>query len=566
MNVGYIRKQLIVSLLSFWWLSISYANEITTTLERSETTQDTPVHVSYTLTDPNEDVTPDFSPLEQDFTIVGRSKRKQMILLNGSKKIIEAWNLALLPKKSGILSLPSIRFGSLTSQTQSIKVSAKSVSNRTAQQSLILDATTDTTHPLVQGQVIYTLKLYYNVPIARAALTEPQIAHALLLRLGDDKRYQAQYKGHLYQVLERSYAIFPQQSGQLVIEPPTFKGVVLDQATEFDDPLLNNQGTITELTAQKITLAVKPVPQVALNFPWLPAKNLKLMETWPQLPNEIKIGTPITREITLSAEGLTADQLPELPLPSINQVNIYPDQIQKQDGIHDKQVVGQRQQRITYIPTTAGTITLPSFTIHWWDTTSNELKTATLPSKVLQVQANNHLALATTLTTEQTQTTPESIKPLIPQHTSPKNSLPWILCGVLSGLWLATVGLWWYYHRRKPSSVLPSITSNPSLQTIQRNLKISCHENHPNQAKNYLLQWAALQWPEHPPQNLQAITQLLQDKTLSEQITLLDQTLYAPIKNLWDGSKLWQAFTHLTFHPAPKSREILPKLYPNEIN
>jgi hypothetical protein len=76
-----------------------------------------------------------------------------------------------------------------------------------------------------------------------------------------------------------------------------------------------------------ITFDVKPKPDnYPLDATWLPANNINIAETWSQSPEQFKVGEPITRTVTLAAEGLSAEQLP--PIFSEQEVDgfkFYPD-------------------------------------------------------------------------------------------------------------------------------------------------------------------------------------------------------------------------------------------------
>ncbi len=55
---------------------------------------------------------PDFSPLEQNFEILGRSQNQSIQMINGNVTRQTNWALMLMAKNNGAFQIPAIRFGS----------------------------------------------------------------------------------------------------------------------------------------------------------------------------------------------------------------------------------------------------------------------------------------------------------------------------------------------------------------------------------------------------------------------------------------------------------------------
>ena len=96
------------------------------------------------------------------------------------------------------------------------------------------------------------------------------------------KQYKKYHEGKMYEIIERRYAIFPQESGQLTISPPVLTGHKITTNTQQTGSIYNQLARLStkpvRYQADTITLEVKPQPQ---NFPskhWLPAKDIKIDE------------------------------------------------------------------------------------------------------------------------------------------------------------------------------------------------------------------------------------------------------------------------------------------------
>ena len=80
---------------------------------------------------------------------------------------------------------------------------------------------------------------------------------------------------------------------------------------------------------------------------WLPARNVSLQATLESLSLEAHVGDPITVDLKLQADGLTAAQLPDLSallkLPS--GLKAYPDQPNLKDDHRDRTSSAPRSER-----------------------------------------------------------------------------------------------------------------------------------------------------------------------------------------------------------------------------
>ena len=130
---------------------------------------------------------------------------------------------------------------------------------------------------------------------------------------------------------------------------------------------------------------MKPKPAGA-NDPWLPAKNVVLADRWTPVTKELTVGEPITWTLMLSVQGLSESQLPEIKLPDIKGLQLYPDTPQKERKIDEKGILGQRIEKYAVIPSVEGPITIPEVRLSWWNTETDKMETTFLSSKTFNVR------------------------------------------------------------------------------------------------------------------------------------------------------------------------------------
>jgi hypothetical protein len=268
----------------------------------------------------------------------------------------------------------------------------------------------------------------------------------------------------------------------------------------------------------------------------LPADSVELLEQWPPDLSKLVAGEPVTRSITLVASGLTAAQLPEIDLPTINGIKQYPDQPVLQDSRSSKGMRAQRVQKVALIPMAPGLYRVPEISVKWWNRVNGEVETATLPARNLVVDPA-------------VDTNPTPIEPALPADglpaevadTPPTNRF-WVWLSLLLGLgWAVSLVYWWIGLRRNASlveSMGETIDTRMSLSAAQRALHEACERDDAAAARLALLAWGQA---VVAPQSIANLGQLgsLFGEELGREIETLNQSLYAVERDTWQGRSLW---------------------------
>lgn len=513
---------------------------------------------------------PDFSPLQQDFEILSRNQSESMKFINGNFSKKTRWRLRAMAKRSGTLTIPSIQFDNDNSPTINISVNKQSntTNSAPANMEIFIETETDRQTVYVQQQVLYTIRFYRAVNISGASMSEPSFSNAevVIEKLGDDASYETQRNGRRYIVIERKYALFPQQSGDITIEPVTLDAQVASPARSGFDPFGQNS-TTKRLKSDNITLKVEPIPSNMRNQAWLPASDLQLTENWSQQADNFTVGEPVTRTLTLKADGLTAAQLPSLAMADMQGFKAYPDQPRLNDKLGNRGINGTRQEKIALIPTQAGKLTLPEIRINWWNVNTNKIESVTLPARTMQVQpsvssvqTNPAAAISQPAAIVTETTTPAEI--LTVSHA---DSGFYSKLSILFGLgWLTTIIAWLISRSSNTANNTDNSTSKQLPKASLNAVKKACLGNNPQQSKTELLNWARRHWPDNPPANISEIGNRLNEATQQE-IKHLNQALYGSASDNWQGSQLWQQLSvaeKTTTAKHRKKEDILVPLYP----
>lgn len=528
-------------------LENTWASSITATVDRDPVRLDESFTLVFDVDGPV-DSDPDFRSLERDFDILHRSQSTNMNFSNGQVSNTKQWTLVLMPKRLGELAIPSIPFGKDRSPMLRVTViSAQHAQPDKRSEDLFLEVDAEPRRTFVQAQILYTARLYRAVTIENATLTEPTLtdADAVIKKLGEDRTFQTQRDGRRYQVVERRYVLFPQKSGILTIDPVVFQGQIVPPRRSFFSP---RSSQTKRVRSDAITLTIDPIPASFQGATWLPSRSLQLAEAWPQNPPQFIVGEPVTRTLSVVAEGLTSAQLPVIDVtvpPSIKQ---YPDQPVHEDKETHQGITGLRVEKVALIPSQPGRLTLPAIEIPWWNMHTNAMEIAMLPEQSILVEPGVGVTGGGGNQRQLSQETPSgslsSLPPYVTQIQTSTQGLgvwPW-LTGFLAIGWLVTGVLWWRYRqgaRFVSKDGRQKIAG--SRRSVERDLKQACERGDAQAAKAALLEWGKLQWPNSMPKTIGDIGER-SSEPFREEIRRLNHALYSYESVVWEGEALWSVF------------------------
>lgn len=488
---------------------------------------------------------PDLEPLQEDFEILNTQQSNQMQIINGRMASNTDWHIALAPKRSGQFTIPALTLDNASSQPINIKVEAQNQSAQSGGQSVFVEVETDKDSAYVQEQIIVTIRLFTAVPLSNIELQPLALTDAVVTSL-DEKQYQTNLNGRAHAVVETRYAIFPQTSGELVI-PSLHYNVTAgsSQRDMWGQMRSNRSSNLLRLRTEEQNLTIKTIPSSFAGKPWLPAANVTLSEHWSASTEQLKIGEPVTRSITITAEGLTAGQIAPIIQTPVEGLTFYPDQAQNEDQNTTKGVVGKRVETLAIVPNKGGSFTLPAVEVEWWDTTSNSVRKATLPEKKVVVEHDVALQSSSTGGSLEEDTlefiphpqTPETAAARAGWQQSPVWLLTWAIVASFTTLLFAS--LWWRGKNRDAVATQPSEKASDNAAWVD--LKRASADGDLQALKKAVLHWARLHWERDDLHSLSAIAAQTDNQELKAQLLKLDQVLYSPTgKSDWDSGLLIQ--------------------------
>lgn len=545
MQIGKIYSMLVMCALFLASSLLSEAAQavVVAMVDRNQVSEFDMLTLTVRVSGKSTDHTPDFTGLEKDFEIVSTQNQKSSSIsfINGKQtsSIKTDYILVLRAKRLGRLSIPAIPVGNeSTSEIPIRAVKQSAAATQQMNQLVFFDTNVDTNFAYVQGQILYTVKLFYSESISGDFPPPPRLENAVIETIESERRYESTVNNRRYYVLEKQYAIFPQQSGTLIIPREVFAG------SRGRGGLFSSRQRVNAVSRDH-TIIVRTIPSEFSGDNWIPARQLTLQEEWAENPPVFRVGEPVNRIITLTAVGLAASLLPPLAELDLDNAKTYADPAESTEQTGNVGIMASNRTTIGIVPIQEGPLTLPEISISWWNTQTDRLETAVIPGATYQVLP----AIGGV-----------SVAPSIPFHTtaqpsvvaSPPVSGPnfWMYVAIGLGLlWLLTISQWFSLRSRlnnpdeKPESPDPQFDM-PDENRVFRELSSACKAGDAENAHRNLLLWNRTRFPD--VSTIRDLAHIKDHGSLLEAFQDLEEALYSPNSQAgWSGDKLLKAITKI---------------------
>lgn len=504
---------------------------------------------------------PDFSGLDQ-FDILANNKSTQHSIINGNISAFTEWRLTLSPRNTGQLLIPPLSLHGEYSKAITLNIAEAAKDPISGKEDVFLETYVDKSTVFVQEQFIVTYRLHFNQSVDSldtGSFNIPQARVEELPRVD----YQTTVGHTAYGVAEFRFAVFADASGVINIPEKTWTVRTTDQPGMSRFGFGGGRFKLHRVKTKSLAITVEPKPaDFPADQPWLPAQTLRLEEQWSRSPEEFRVGEPITRTITIRAEGASSEQLPPLFEGSgTAELKFYPDKPDQDKQLTSQGVKAMRRESVAIVPSRAGELTLPEVSVTWWNTLENRIEKATLPARTLRVAAAEGQPESTI---QQEAVLPDSAaaesEPALAADASARSGIwPWIsalllLCNLL------TLLLWWRQHNRQKPIVDSSPSEQPgNLKDALRRLRQACEQRDAAATRAALLAWAQVLWGGH--RRLQDIARAAASVEVERELTQIEAVLFAGADNKVDYPLLVRTAEQLSTTTRDRAAPTLPPLY-----
>jgi len=474
---------------------------------------------------------PDFDVLKRDFKILSNNRQQQYSISNGRSESYTDWKLTLAPKRIGRLLVPSIKYKKDISDAIEISVRKASPSNTTGQP-VYTETLIDKPAVYVQEQLLLTHRLFTSIQLTDFSMEELTVPGAIIQKVAQNQ-FRKRVGNKDYIVVEIKYALFPQTSGKLDIPAVAISAY---QTGNNQSSFFRSRGNqlIRNTEAKTIDVMAKPAHIDADQ--WMPSSQLTISQKWSNNLEQLQVGEPVTRTITISAKGLTGAQILPLSLESSSDFKVYPDQAQLNESVDASGVTGVRQESFALVPNRQGEIVLPEISLRWWDTVNQRMQTATLDAMRLEVgaaptsAATNSAPYLEPIELADSQQSAAAISQNNDLQTGDGSFSTLMRLSLAANALLLTLLAALLLKRKSKQSARqrPSEINSPRLKLKQliKAIEIAAKKDDLAALREAVIAWGRSAFPDNKIKTLQEIAELCADPQLKQQFDRLDQSLY----------------------------------------
>ncbi len=330
------------------------------------------------------------------FEIYSQGSSSSISIVNNRVSSSVTYRYILLPKKPGTFPIDQIavvydnqRYKgnrlelTVLDQGQSATphLEEKAVDRNGKSRDYFLQVVVDEDEPYVNEQVTLTLKFCTAVQyIGSPELSEPTTTGFWTEVLGNKTPYQQKITGRTYKIIERKYALFPTQTGELTIGRATIRFSVATRRKRVRDPFSifgNFFGTskVVSASSQPLTINVKPLPPQGRPDDFTGTiGNFRINATINK--NQVEVNQPVTVTIKISGTG-NIKSVAEPPIPEMEDFRIYRASSSENINKLNDRLGGTKVFEEVFIPRRPGRLEIPALSFNFFDPEHHRYRTLT---------------------------------------------------------------------------------------------------------------------------------------------------------------------------------------------
>ena len=271
--------------------------------------------------------------------------------------------------KGNTVTLTVLNKGTATPPQLEQKAEEKSSPGQT--KDYFLEAEIDNKQPYVNEQVTLTLRFFIGVQYyGSPELSEPATTGFWTEVLGNKTPYFQKVKNRTYKVIERKYALFPTQTGELTIGRATIRTTVAVQSRNYRDPFsafgdFFGRGQEVTSRSDPITIHVRPIPDK--NRPKAFTGTIGRFTISARADKQqVEVNQPVSVEFAISGTG-NVKSVAEPKMPDMQQFRIYRESSNENVTKLEDKIGGTKTFREVFIPREPGQFQIPSVDFTYFD-------------------------------------------------------------------------------------------------------------------------------------------------------------------------------------------------------
>jgi hypothetical protein len=332
-------------------------------------------------------------PSLPSFEVYSQGRSSSVSIVNGQVSASVAYRYLLLPQKPGSYPIQGI---SVTvngkkvvgnsvllvvqnkRQATSPKLEDRAADGQGGNKDYFLEAVIDKKNPYVSEQVTLTLKFYIAVQYySSPQLDEPSTTGFWTEIVGNSAPYFQRINNRNYRVIERKYALFPTQTGELTIGKATITTTVASR-NQRRDPFdmfgdLFPQGQQIAVRSNPISLKVKPLPTEGKPSDFTGTVG-KFEISASADKTEVELNQPVTVTVKISGVG-NIKSVGEPVIAESNDFRVYRAASNENVAKTDEKIGGTKIYEEVFVPKRPGMLEIPALSFNYFDPNKNVYQT-----------------------------------------------------------------------------------------------------------------------------------------------------------------------------------------------
>ncbi|RKX29563.1 MAG: hypothetical protein DRP47_01390, partial [Candidatus Zixiibacteriota bacterium] len=343
-------------------------------------------------------------PTLAGFEVYSQGRSSNFSIINGQVSSSVTYRYLLMPLKHGTYVIDNIAIvyashrykgnpveltvlNTGTSASPQLQDEASETSSRG--KDYFLEAVVDKKNPYINEQVTLTLKFcvavqYYGSP----ELSEPTTTGFWTELLGNKAPYRQKINNRIYKVIERKYAVFPTQTGDLTIGRATIRVNVPARSSRGRDPFgmfgdFFNTGKEVAVNSEPIRINVRPLPDKGRPSDFTGSiGDFKISASVDK--REVEVNQPVTLTLRITGTG-NIKSAAEPVIPELDEFRIYRASSSENITKIKDRIGGTKVYEEVFIPKHPGTLKIPAISYNYFVPSENRYQTITTKSINLRV-------------------------------------------------------------------------------------------------------------------------------------------------------------------------------------
>jgi hypothetical protein len=318
------------------------------------------------------------------FEVYSQGRSSNISIVNGQVSASVTYRFMLLPKKAGtypirgvavvhqnkrydgnVVELTVLSSGAATPPQLSNQATDSKGNNR----DYFMEAVVDKKNPFVNEQVTLTLKLYFAVQIyGSPELTEPTTTGFWTEVLGNKAPYYQRINGRNYKVIERKYALFPTQTGELTIGRAMISATVASNRRSrdpFDMFGMFGRGEQATIRSQPIKIIVRSLPDKGRPRDFTGTIGKFNVSATPNR-TEVEVSQPVSVTFRINGVG-NIKSVAEPVIPESDEFRVYRASSNENTTKLNDKIGGTKIFEEVFIPKQPGELTIPAVSFSYFD-------------------------------------------------------------------------------------------------------------------------------------------------------------------------------------------------------